>query len=258
LWQEYSSKKQTYRDLADSYSVSESTMKRRLRGIKEEFECKDFPVDGIVLMDSTCFGKNWGVVVLKDSLSGKKLWRKYVRNEKLIDYQEGIDFIQSKNYKIRGIVCDGFKGLLKQFSGFQVQMCQRHQIDIVRRYLTRYPKLPAGKELYLLTGNITKIPEKEFVTQFSVWQEKWIDFLNERTKNELTGKTHFTHKKLRSARLSIKRNLPYLFVYENIEGMPNTNNSLEGTFTALKNRLRNHNGMSKENRKRFIDGFLKA
>jgi hypothetical protein len=137
-------------------------------------------------------------------------------------------------------------------------MCQRHQMDIVRRYLTRYPKLPAGKELYFLTKEITKLSEKEFIIQLSEWQDKWIDFLNERTKNELTGKTHFRHKKLRSAWLSIKRNLPYLFVFENVEGMPNTNNSLEGTFTALKNRLRNHNGMSKENRKRFIDGFLKA
>jgi len=94
--------------------------------------------------------------------------------------------------------------------------------------------------------------------QLVEWQEKWLGFLNERTKNELTGKTHFKHKKPRSAWLSIKRNLPYLFVFETVKGMPNTNNSLEGTFTDLKNRLRNHNGMSKENRKRFIDGFLKA
>jgi hypothetical protein len=98
---------------------------------------------------------------MKDVLSSKKLWRKYIHNEKLIDYQEGIDFIQSNNYQVRGIVCDGFKGLFKQFVGFNVQMCQRHQIDIVRRYLTRYPKLPAGKELYFLTKNITKLSEKE-------------------------------------------------------------------------------------------------
>lgn len=258
MWQEYGSKKQTYRELAERYSVSESTIKRRLRAIQEDFECKDFPVEVIVLMDATYFGKNWGIVVMKDVLSGKKLWRRYVRNEKLIDYQDGIDFILSKNCQVCGIVCDGFKGLFKQFSGFKVQMCQRHQIDIVRRYLTRHPKLPAGKELYFLTKNITKLSEKEFVMQFVKWQEKWIDFLNERTTNELTGKTYFTHKKLRSAWLSIKRNLPNLFVFETVEGMPNTNNSLEGTFTALKNRLRNHNGMSKENRKRFIDGFLKA
>jgi len=137
-------------------------------------------------------------------------------------------------------------------------MCQRHQIDIVRRYLTRNPKLQAGKELYFLTKNITKLTENEFITLFKQWTEKWIDFLNERSKNDETGKTYFTHKKLRSAWRSIKNNLPYLFVYQQVNGMPNTNNALEGTFTALKNRLRNHNGMSKTNRKRFIDGFLKA
>ena len=258
LWQQYRSNKQTYKELAEHYSVSESTIKRRLRLVNEEFECKNFPSSGIILQDTTYFGKSWGVVVLKDYFTKKNLWRKYVRNEKLIDYQEGIDFVLTKNYKIEGIVCDGLKGIFKQFSHYEVQMCQRHQIDIVRRYLTRNPKLQAGQELYFLAKNIAKLTENEFITSFKQWEEKWIDFLNERSKNDETGKTYFTHKKLRSAWRSIKNNLPYLFVYEKVNGMPNTNNSLEGTFTALKNRLRNHNGMSKINRKRFIDGFLKA
>ena len=209
-------------------------------------------------MDTTYFGKHWGVVVFKDYFTKKNLWRKYVRNEKLLDYQEGIDFILTQKYKIEGIVCDGLKGIFKQFSQYKVQMCQRHQIDIVRRYLTKNPKLQAGKELYFLAKNITKLTEKEFVALFKQWEEKWINFLNERSKDDLTGKTHFTHKKLRSARRSINNNLKYLFVYEKVNGMSNTNNSLEGTFTALKNHLRNHNGMLKINRKRFIDGFLKA
>ena len=258
LWHQYSHHKQTYAELAQHYSVSESTIKRLLRGVTEEFESKIIPLSGIILMDTTYFGRNWGVVVLMDASSRKVLWRKYVCNEKLIDYQEGIDFILSKKYEVLGIVCDGLRGIFNQFSCFAVQMCQRHQIDIVRRYLTRNPKLESGKELYNLTKNITKLSENEFVTRFEQWHQKWINFLNERTKYEFTGKTYFTHKKLRSAWLSIKRNLPYLFVFENITGMPNTNNALEGTFTALKNRLRNHNGMSKENRKRFIDGFFKA
>jgi hypothetical protein len=82
--------------------------------------------------------------------------------------------------------------------------------------------------------------------------------LKERTKDEITGKSHYTHKKLRTAYLSIKNSLPYLFVFENISEMPNTNNALEGSFAALKNRLRNHNGMSKENRRRFTSEFFKA
>ena len=258
LWQQYRSNKQTYKELAEHYSVSESTIKRRLRTVNEQFECQNIPQNGIILMDTTYFGRNWGVVVLKDYFTKKILWRKYVRNEKLIDYQEGIDFILTQKYKINGIVCDGLKGIFKQFSQYKIQMCQRHQIDIVRRYLTKNPKLQAGKELYYLTKNITKLTENEFITLFKQWEEKWINFLNERSKDEATGKTHFTHKKLRSACRSIKNNLQYLFVYEQVNGMPNTNNSLEGTFTALKNCLRNHNGMSKENRKRFIDGFFKA
>jgi hypothetical protein len=82
--------------------------------------------------------------------------------------------------------------------------------------------------------------------------------LRERSVDEQTRKSHFTHKKLRSAWLCIKNNLPYLFTFEQVKYMPNTNNALEGTFVALKNKLRHHSGMSKENRKRFIDGFLKA
>ncbi|MDR2146605.1 MAG: transposase [Tannerella sp.] len=259
LWRQYSQNKQTVRELAVQYSVSESTVKRRLRPVVENFECKDFPRCGTVLMDTTYFGRDWGVTVVKDFLTGKILCRKYVRHERLIDYRECTDFILSKGYQIWGIVCDGFKGIFKQYSVFSVQMCQYHFVSLIRRYLTRNPKLQAGKELWIPVKNITKLTENEFIESFQKWEDKWIPFLKERTKDEKTGKSHFTHKKLRSAWLSIKKHLPYLFVFEKVSfKMPNTNNALEGTFTALKNSLRNHGGMSKENRKRFIDGFLKA
>ena len=60
--------------------------------------------------------------------------------------------------------------------------------------------------------------------------------------------------------VKFEKKLAYLFVFQEHQesNMPNTNNALEGTFTALKNSMRNHSGMSKENRKRFIDGFFKA
>ena len=52
----------------------------------------------------------------------------------------------------------------------------------------------------------------------------------------------------------------YLFTYqrENCEGMPNTNNKIEVTFTDLKNNLNNHSGMTEKNRKWFIFGFFLA
>jgi len=92
------------------------------------------------------------------------------------------------------------------------------------------------------------------------WYKKWKSFLDERTINEKTSKSHYTHKRLRSAYRSLKTNLPWLFTwYDNIElNIPNTTIAIEGNFADLKNKLRNHNGLSIERKKKFIDGFLKA
>lgn len=63
---------------------------------------------------------------------------------------------------------------------------------------------------------------------------------------------------MRSARKSIRGYLKYLFSFEQVNGMPNINNALEGVFTNLKNSLRVHAGMSEANRKRFVNGFFLA
>jgi hypothetical protein len=53
--------------------------------------------------------------------------------------------------------------------------------------------------------------------------------------------------------------MPYLWTfYDHMDiGIPNTNNGLEGQFTDLKTKLRNHSGLSKEHRKLFIDEYFK-
>ncbi len=92
------------------------------------------------------------------------------------------------------------------------------------------------------------------------WHSTWEHFLNERTVNKETGKSHFTHKRLRSAYRSLKNNLPWLFSwYEHIDlNIPNTTNAIDGHFADLKNKPRNHNGLLLERKMKFIDGFFKA
>lgn len=91
------------------------------------------------------------------------------------------------------------------------------------------------------------------------WHIKWNDFLNER-KIDAKGKNRYVHKKLRSAYRSLKTNLPWLFTWYNNMSLeiPNTTNAIDGHFADLKNKLRNHNGLSTERKKKFIDEFLKA
>ncbi len=84
-------------------------------------------------------------------------------------------------------------------------------------------------------------------------------FFNEK-KIDCNGKNRYVHKKLRSAYRSLKTNLPWLFTwYDKMElKIPNTTNAVDGHFADLKNKLRNHNGLSTTRKKKFIDEFLKA
>ncbi|MBP7811176.1 MAG: hypothetical protein KA006_02520, partial [Neisseria sp.] len=73
-----------------------------------------------------------------------------------------------------------------------------------------------------------------------------------------TGKSHYTHKRLRSAYNSLKRNLDYLFAFERFAELdiPRTTNLLEGRFGDMKQKLRCHQGMRKENKVRFIKDYF--
>ena len=123
----------------------------------------------------------------------------------------------------------------------------------------QYPELPASIELLSIIRSLTTTDKEHFIADFQAWCEKWCHFLKERTCDSRTGKSRYTHKPLRSAYLSIRRNMPYLWTfYDHIQlGIPNTNNALEGMFANLKTKLRNHAGLSKQHRQKFIDEYFK-
>lgn len=221
---------------------------------------KEFSAVAIVVMDTTYFGRGFGVMVFKNSLDGVVLYKQYVRHETNALYLAGIAEIRRRGIDIQAIVCDGRRGLFGLFGDISMQMCQFHQIQIVQRYLTRKPKTQAAIELKRITLKLTKLTKIEFVNSLNKWYLRWSDYLNERSKSPATGKTYYTHKRLRSAYLSLIRNLPYLFVFQDYTefDIPNTTNGLDGQFANLKNKLRNHNGLSKVRKMRFIDEFFKA
>jgi len=119
--------------------------------------------------------------------------------------------------------------------------------------------MQASKELWEHTLLLVKTDKESFEGGLKAWHTKWESFVNERTKNE-KGKSNYTHKKLRSAYRSLKTNLPWLFTwYDKRESkIPNTTNAIDGQFASLKNKLRNHNGLSVARKKKFIDEFFKA
>jgi len=241
------------------YNCSAKTIKRHL----DKFEVtplSEFASHANILMDTTYWGKNFGVMVFKDSISRDILYKQYVTRETNKLYYQGIEEISRRGIQIQSIVCDGRKGLLQMFPNIPVQMCQFHQVQIVTRYLTKRPKSNASKALRAISLILSKTTKNEFIASLDTWYKEWEWYLKERSKSTITGKSFYTHKRLRSAYFSLRRNIPYLFVFEDYAslGMHNTTNALDGIFSDLKQRLRSHNGLSLARKKRFIDGFFKA
>lgn len=240
------------------YGVSIKTIQRRLDkiSVNQQFYKPD---SCVVLMDTTYFGRNLGVMVFKDT-DGHYLYWKFVKYETIAEYVSGIRYIELQGVKIKGIVCDGRRGLFKSLKHYPIQMCQYHQVAIVNRYITRKPKIQAAKELKDIVALLSQTDKESFFGALDQWYNKWGEYINTRAVNPKTGKSRYVHKRLRSAYKSLERNKQFLFTwYDNMElGLPNTNNQLEGTFTDLKNKLRNHNGLSNSRKEKFINGFFKA
>jgi len=115
--------------------------------------------DVVVNMDTTYWGRGFGLMAIKDTFHNKILWYKFVHNETIADYMEGIAWLHEHGFRIHSIVCDGIRGLFMVLYPYPVQMCQFHQMMIVRRYLTNRPELPTVQELLDLTKRIT-YPDK--------------------------------------------------------------------------------------------------
>ena len=255
---DYIEGKQTLNQLADKYGVSRKTIRRDLEGMRYVQKIsKD--KDVTIQMDTTYWGRNFGLMVIKDVLRKKILWRKYVTHETIADYLEGVRWLRSQGFKIYGAVIDGMRGLAQALP-FPVQLCQFHQMLIVRRYLTQEPDLDASRELLELVNRITKTDKESFVGMFKEWYERNKDVVNERSHDRrIKRKTPpYMRPRLRSAYLSIKRNMPLLWTfYDHPElGLPNTNNGLEGVFSDLKTKLRVHSGIKREQCKKLIDEYL--
>lgn len=114
-------------------------------------------------MDTTYWGRNFGVMLFKDAITKENLLKYYVKTESNALYIKGIEELKSLGFIMKAIVCDGRKGLIKSFDQIPVQMCQFHQAAIIRRYLTKQPKMQASIELKAVVDLMTRTDKESFV-----------------------------------------------------------------------------------------------
>lgn len=259
LYEEYVKGKQTLSEIAEKHGISVSTVQRRMRKVHSTRIVSKYK-EVVILMDATYWGRDFGVLLIVDAYRKRLLWRKFLdKKETIADYLEGIEWLRENNFIIRGIVCDGLRGLAQSLSQYKVQYCQFHQVKTAVEYLTKNPQTEAGQELLKIAYLLCHTDKESFEGMLEMWHTKWDRWLKQRTLDRKTGKKVYTHRRVRSAYFSMKRNMKWLWTYYDYPDtpIPNTNNILEAINTDLKSKLRVHNGMSKRYRKLFIDEYFK-
>jgi hypothetical protein len=167
--------------------------------------------------------------------------------------------IESRGYIITAVILDGRRGIPRVFDDIPVQICQFHQMQVVRRKLTLRPETEAGQKLLSIGLNITKYTHDSLKKELDEWYKKYGKFVEEKTYILGTHNFRYTHRRMKSAYQSLVRNLPFLFTYEKHPelNIPNTTNSLDGYFSRVKNLLSAHRGKSKERIRKIITEILR-
>jgi hypothetical protein len=220
------------------------------------------PCASVFIADTTFWGRVYGVCVFRSVHLKKNVWWHEVAGERMAHYRFGRAILEEKGWKFLAVVVDGRRGFFNVFKDIPVQICQFHQMKQVTKYLTRRPKTDAGKDLRALVLTLAKTDEVTFTAGLDAWHEKYGDFINEKTVDVfVTGrrKWYYSHGSVRSAYRSLRTNLPHLFTYLKYPelNMPNTTNSLDGSFSALKKKLGVHHGLRRDRRYKVISKLLR-
>lgn len=235
MWSAYVWGKQTLAQLAKGQGKS-------IPWVQKMLDSYELPIASVkpqalvLLADVTFFGRGYGILVFRCQKLKKNIYWKEITQETPAVYKEARIELESKGFVIAGMVLDGKRGVREVFSDVPVQMCQFHQVAILKRYLTSRPKTDAGKELRAIGLALTILTEQDFKTLLKEWNEKWKDFLKEKTFATDGKHWNYTHRRMRSAYRSLNTNMPFLFTHQRHPelNMPNTTNSIDGFLEKQK------------------------
>ena len=146
------------------------------------------------------------------------------------------------------------------------QRCLAHVVREARKLLPKNSSIIAVLALRKIGEQLpdikTKQQEADWKALLIRWQEKYRNLLT--TKSLSPSETNrrgqprwwYTHGNLRRAWYLLTNNWHPFFVHIYHQKIPNTNNSIEGVNSQLKNKLLNHRGMKTPQQVSFLFWYL--
>lgn len=217
-------------------------------------------VDGIILERGVC------ILIAIDGDGAPITWMECIR-ENSASWIVLLTLVKNQGVPNPSIiVSDAQKGLLggikSVFPTIPHQRCMTHVVRLAQAWLTRNPKTVAGQELRAIINTLYGVTSKSeamvFKQRFSIWLTTHHSFLKEKSTSSDTGRSWYTHRRLRGVRSLIVHAIPNLFTFLDIPETPRTNNKLEGGINSpIKALIRHHRGMTVQHRKVLVFRFLR-
>lgn len=260
LWQAYTHGKQTLAELSHVHKKSHVWVRAQLDTYTPTLPDDIQPQATIIVPDTTFWGRSYGVCVFRSWNLKRNLWWNEVSGERVAHYHYGRKILESRGWTFLAAVVDGRRGLASVFNDIPVQICHFHQMKTVTKYLTRRPQTEPAIELRRIMLTLPHATEVIFTSVLSVWKKQYGCILTDKTYVTGTKHWYYTHKKTRSAYLSLERNLSYLFTYLRYPelNIPNTTNTIDGYFAGVKKKVAAHHGLRRDRRFKVISELLKG
>ena len=259
IWNAYTQKKQTLQELAKTYGRSHVWVRKQLD--RTEAPAADIKAQQtVIIVDTTFWGRLYGVLVFRSWTLRKNIWWGEVTTEKVAHYHYARKILEECGWSFTAAVIDGRRGLATVFKDIPVQICHFHQMKTVTKYLTRRPETDAGKALRSIMLTLPHTTEPLFTEALMQWEKLYRSFITEKTLVTGTKHWYYTHKNVRSAYRSLATNLPHLFTYQKYPelNIPNTTNTIDGYFAGVKKKVAAHHGLRKDRRFKVISELLKG
>ncbi len=258
----YARQRQTLAELSRAYGRDVKTLRALFDAYEPvcgELIVPEHPV--VAVLDATFFTRADGILVCRAERRNI-LWYE-IQSESIAAYERLLGTLDAAGMRFAACTIDGRRGvrqlLERRYPGMPIQYCQFHQLMTITHKLTKKPKLPAGRELRSLALMLTRTDRRTFTVALDAWFHRWEPFLKEKSfSSERRRQWRYTHERLRSAYFSLRRNLPWLFTYQDHSALciPNTTNSCDGSFSHWKNKVKLHRSIEKRRRKKMVDFLL--
>lgn len=254
------------KQIANIYGVNEKTIRRRINDhLSSSPAIKVIPNQSAhLLIDGTYFKRENCLIIYFDVHQNHHQAFRYTKNEREEEIAKDLRELKRNGVNIISVTADGKKAIKKAvmnvFPKAIFQRCLVHIQRYTEIYLTQNPKTEAGRELLyiirLLNNIDNHLAKRTFLARLNEWQRKYYNFLKEKTYHEEAKRWWHTHRNIRRVVYHINQAMPDMFKYLDHPNISKDTNRLEGRFTDLKHKLRDHRGLKKTKRENYFNWYL--